>query len=500
MLVRTHTDRRRPRGYGAFGCDFQRVERSMTLKQFLQGLQSLRVVTPGLVLIATAILLVLMPRRWSAALGGSAAAAAIAMILLLHLGGSPVNVPLPSDLVADQITQGFGLWMALVVPALVASLPRSVNSEYGLAIASVLFSAGNLCVAAAAGSTALFLASWTLSMTGIAAIPFALVDFRDEMHHRAAVRAAGAVLVLWCVLVLGICLLLTAAPSRDLDSLGRGRPETGLELVGAVLVGITVLGLFGAAPLSTWLQGRNPGARRAVQPLLLTMGLVVYLRLSRVFASPELMLVLWAWSMGSLLVHFSAAVRVPNMADSIFHVVGAVASLACGSLFLGEPLESRIGAIAVLTSLTLAVPGVGAALDSCEINTRGDLGRPSGIRSSTLRLSLYLLLGLPLSFGFWGWVSVVTGAGTKGESGGVRQATAVLGVVTLMFLGFSLLRHWSALKARPAVATVEEDRWLVASSLYTSTVLIGLGCWPGPLLSALREMASKALAESSSGP
>jgi len=467
----------------------------MTFKQFLLGLQSLRAVSAALVFFAAALLLVAMPRRWSAAAAPAVILFAGFFALLIMLVGEAPKLPERTDLVVDRLSVLAPIWLTIPLPVMAACVLRSESPSRGLAAAGVMVSFGGLSVAAAARTISLLYVALTIAVAGGAASGTS--SGSDQRGNQFFARSCVAMLLLWGLFSVGLLLGSTDAPSIDHQSSNSPTAQPLSRMVGVALTSIAILGLMGAAPWSLWFSRGPVGPVAAVRSLQLLTGCVAYLKLRPTIGSSEVQSIVWVLALGSAAFSVWSAMRQGTV-HAAFSAASLIASIAGGVLLVDpgfEPSPRSTGALALLLSLSVAAPSLAAALAACQINTAGSLGRPQGARGLALRLALYLLLGLPLSFGFWAWWTVGMSTPEAGGVAGKRQVAAGLGTVAAVFVGLRFLHLWAKLKERPALQPTDEDRWPVAASIYGAAILIAIGCWPRPIFAALGDLLTVAAPE-----
>jgi hypothetical protein len=183
-------------------------------------------------------------------------------------------------------------------------------------------------------------------------------------------------------------------------------------------------------------------------------------------------------------------IRGDRLATTAVAFIGLLASLSAGLLFVGgtRPTAATSGAIAMLLALSMAGPSLGGAIESCEVSAAGTVGKLVGIRAAALQLAIYLVLGLPLSLGFWAWKAIVSSAVDPRGAAGVRQAAVAIAATALFAGALKFLAHWSSLRSRPPLPPLDDESWLVVGSLYGSFVLMAAGVWPAPVFAVLDEL------------
>jgi len=467
----------------------------MTFKQFLLGLQSLRAVSPALAFFGAALVLVAMPRRWSAAAAPAVLLFAGFFGLLMMLVGDPPKLPERTDLVIDRLSVLTPIWLTILLPVMAACVLRSESPSRGLAAAGVMLSFGGLSFAAAARTISLLYVALTIAVAGAAASGASSEP--DQRGNQFFARSCVAMLLLWGLFSVGLLVSSTNAPAIEHQSPNSPILQPPSRMVGVALTSIAILGLLGAAPWSLWLSRGPVGPVANVRTLQLLTGCLAYLKLRPTVGSSEVQSIVWVLALGSAAFSVWSTMR-RSTANAAFSAVSLIASIAGGVLLVDpglEPSPRSTGALALLLSLSLASPSLSAALAACQINTAGSLGRPQGGRGLGLRLALYLLLGLPLSFGFWAWWTVMMSPPEVGGIAGKRQVAVGLGTVAVVFVGLRFLYLWARLKERPALQPTDEDRWQVAASIYGAAILITIGCWPRPIFAALGDLLTVAAPE-----
>lgn len=470
----------------------------MTFKLVVAGLQSLRICTPGLLFLGVAILLVLLPRRISATAGTGTAMAASAASLLAILVAPNLPLPERTDLVKDRLSQIGPIWLVVVLPVVTACFQRSTSIHRGLALAGVHLTAGSLCFAMAARTPSLLILSLTLAVIGSMTVPMAAEN--EVKGVRLAGRTALFSALMWALLLVGLAMA-SRSPAGDGSIEPALNPST--RQVGGVLATIALFGLLGWGPTSCWMLTGNVGVRTATATLNLVIATVALLKLLLLIHAAEATTALWAWSMASALYHF-LTLRTRRFDDFASAAIGFWASIAIGMLVTAqgqERAEVLVGAFSLLIFVSILGPAIGAAIDACTLNLNGDLGNPSNSRSMALKVSLFLLAGLPISLGFWSLKLLASSALAATGPSGMRQTTMGLAFLGAIAIGFGGLRQLSRLESRPPASPIDDEcRWQVAASIASAAALILIGIWPATFFSVAHEIVHTAISVLPAGP
>jgi len=477
----------------------------MSLAVMLAGLNTLRPMAPGLTLLAFAFVLVLLPRNWSSVAGSGIGLLGVLASLAAAVLFAGVKSPERSDLLYDALAKSMPWWMAGVIPTTIGCLQRSTSPNRGFAVAGILSAAGAVCFMAASKTLSVLLAASATALIGAATIPLASstagsVGAIETFRHAA--RTMLSVLLIWVILAVGIALLLWTDPRFDLKAPTTNRNSA--TAIGSLLATIALFSLIGWAPLSSWMRGGSLGVQLATTTMLRVAGMVAYVKLAQFVHVPSIAPIVWAWAMGAIFVNIIGLLAAGYLDRTVARQLQSLSSIAIAFLtFADGDVRSPffLSAMMVLVFVTIVGAGAAAALQACEISVGGALGSPDGIRSIAVKSSLYLLAGLPLSFGFWGLKLAFSSALESGSGSGMRQATFFASVVGLIVGGFALLRRWNALKTRPALPRMEEDcRWLVAAGLFASAIVAVAGLWPQPMASWMQSALENLSVETTAAP
>lgn len=472
----------------------------MTTKLLIAGFQSLRVCTAGLIFIVAALILLSAPRRLTSNIGTGLALLISSLALAFSLLGPAVTLPDRTDLLNDRLTKAAPIWIGAVMPVVVACLQRSTSVYRGTAVAGAFLSGGALCFAAASRTLSLMLASISVAIVGAIVVPLAAdVEGRGA---RLSARTCFLSLFHLGLLIAGLSMLFLSEPIGDLV-LNRSGERSRLSAVGAAFAAIALIGFLGCLPSAAWMKSGDLGIRLASTSLLQLIGVVGLVKLFRTIHQVEVVPLVWAWAMASAL-YFLCSIPVKNFASMISGGLGFWSSLASAMIVVADPIrnpEVFVGSVSILLFLSLLGPAIGTAFDACAINSVGDVGNPTDSRGLALKLSLFLLTGLPLSLGFWGIHLLWSSGAAIGTARGMSQAMTGFSVVGMIGIGFSILRQLSHLGAGPQLQSMEgECRWQVFASLWAAGLLVFLGLCPEPIFSELHRIIASAAVEMPAAP
>lgn len=481
---------------------------------------TLRLLTPEIVLMATAVVIYLggafwasqRPWRWMAA----AAVVLAAVALRSQHGPTAAGGPLDFDMLA-----WYGRWLALGLAALLVVLNWRPLSPHGTSeyTGSLLLTvAGLMLVTTAADLVLLFVA---LELISIPTYVLLYLGRRDVSCQESAAKYFFLSVLSSAMLLYGFSFLYGVAGATELPAIGAAFFGTTTSAAGsAPLAKLAMVLCFAglcykvtAVPFHFYApdvyQGTTHPNAAFLSAVPKAAGLVALVRLL-VVAMPQMephswrmVLVISVLTMtaGNVMALWQDDLRrllaYSSIAQAGYMLVGLAAGLATGNatdrwngiaalgFYLVAYVVATIGAFAVFEYLGRPERRIDA------VEELAGLGQTRPAAAAVLAVCMFSLAGIPPLGGFWGKLLVFGSAlnvdGAASDGGNPRPwflGLAVVGVLNAAVAAAYYLRIVAAMYFRTPLATPRAQggagAWCTA--LACAMLLIGIGVLPGPLI------------------
>jgi hypothetical protein len=457
------------------------------MKLLQAGLLSLIPLIPALILAGGGLIILSLPRSYGRWFG-------VGFGVLLLLGATTAvttsvfwDIKPTDEFFVHGLTRIFLIAIMTLGMALLAGLVRGMDRDAD--------SMG--CLSWTLGGIAAMIVSQTLSILFIGSLAAFLGTAGMMWFHsnpndtsrRSSVRILLLGLVTCTLWISGLALMSVSSPSMTLHAIQSTfrRPfseQTLLSVLGCVLAISAMASAFCLAPFSTWFQRGRDGSFASTLWAMCLFSLIgeTWMFRSCPAMSADLARITRIIFLASTAVVIVRLHACRNPQELLLSLATLHNSLALGAHSLELTDAAGRGLSAGMLEVAATILGlicVGLAVEACELNRMGDLGRPAGLTRASALVGWASLSVLPMTLGFVAWVNSARGLGLAFGNHTSVWSPFFFVLISTVVIMIPVVRVWKIWMSWPEVRHRDEwNLWIICLSSLMAVVLIIPAIWP----------------------